>query len=134
MTTAPLSESYEEDTAAEATAGTGQEDQICRAPWAGTLTAASWIPEANVTGVASNNKTLNIRNRGQDGTGTTIMASLALGSGTNCVAFDEKALTLSGTGANLNCAEGDIISYSTTVGGTGMTLPEGKARITLSRS
>lgn len=134
MTTAPLSESYEEDTAAEATAGTGQEDQVCRAPWAGTLTAASWIPEANVTGVASNNKTLNIRNRGQDGTGTTIMASLALGVGTNCVAFDEKALTLSGTAANLNCAEGDIISYSTTVTGTGMTLPEGKARITLSRS
>jgi hypothetical protein len=133
-TSAPLTESFEMPLPAEATAGTGQEAQLCVAPWAGTLAAASYIPEANVTGVATNNKSLTIRNRGAAGSGNTVMATLALGAGTNATAFDEKDIPLSGTPANLAFNQGDVLTFQSTVGGTGMTLPEAKARVTLSRS
>lgn len=131
---APLTEDYEISLAAEGTAGTGQEAQICVAPWAGTLAAAYYVPEANVTGVASNNKAINVRNRGAAGSGNTIMATLTFGVGTNGVAFDESTVALSGTAANLNFNQGDVLTASSTVNGTGMTLPEGKVRVTLSRS
>ena len=131
---APLTEDYEVSLAAEATAGTGQEAQICTAPWAGTLVAASYTPEAAVTGIASNNKSLTIRNRGTSGAGSTVMAALPLGVGVNPAAFDEAPLTLSATPSNLAVAPGDVVTYQSTVSGTGMALPEGKVRITLSRS
>lgn len=131
---APLTEDFEVSLAAEATAGTGQEAQLCVAPWAGTLASATYIPEANVTGVASNNKAINVRNRGSAGSGATIMATLTFGAATNGVAFDESALALSGTPANLAFNQGDVLTASSTVNGTGMTMPEGRVRVTLSRS
>ena len=131
---APLTEDYEVAMSAEGTAGTGQEQQICVAPWAGTLAGATYIPEAAVTGVATNNKSVNVRNRGAAGSGTTIMATLTFAAGTNGVAFDESTVALSGTAANLNFNQGDVLTASSTVNGTGMTLPEGKVRVTLSRS
>src|SRR5262245_7753760 len=131
---APLLQTYEVPLAAEATAGTGQEAQICVGPWAGTLVEAYYTPEAAVTGVATNNKAITIRNRGGVGTGTTTMASLTFGAGTNGVAFDESVVALSGTAANLVFAQGDVLTALSTVNGTGMTLPEGKVRVVLSRN
>jgi hypothetical protein len=133
-TSAPLTQTFEVSTAAEATAGTGQEAQLCVAPWAGTLTQAGYTPEAAVTGVASNNKSLTIRDRGAAGTGNTVMASTALGAGTNIAAFVEGVIALSGTAANLAFNAGDIITFQSTVTGTGMTLPEAKVRVILARS
>lgn len=131
---APLLQTYEVALAAEATAGTGQEAQLCVAPWVGTLVEAYYTPEAAVTGVASNNKAVTVRNRGAAGAGATTMATLTFGVGTNGVAFDEQALTLSGTPANVAFAQGDVLTAQSTVNGTGMTLPEGKLRVVLSRS
>jgi len=131
---APLLQTYEAALAAEATAGTGQEAQICVAPWAGTLVEAYYAPEAAVTGVVTNNKAVTVRNRGANGAGNTTMATLTFGAGTNGTAFDESALTLSGTPANVAFAPGDVITAQSTVNGTGMTLPEGKVRVVLSRS
>ena len=130
---APLLLTFEVPLAAEATAGTGQEAQLCVAPWAGTLAEAYYTPEAAITGVATNNKVMSIRNRGSAGAGATTMASLTFGAGTNGVAFDESTLALSGTPANLVFALGDVITAQSTVNGTGMTLPEGKVRVVLSR-
>jgi len=62
------------------------------------------------------------------------MASLALAAGTSPAAFVEAAITLSGTAANLNFNAGDILTFQSTVTGTGMTLPEAKVRVVLSRS
>jgi hypothetical protein len=131
---APLTQTYEVPLAAEATAGTGQEAQICVAPWAGTLAEAYYTPEAAVSGVAINNKAITIRNRGTTGVGATTMATLTFGAGTNGAAFDESPLALSGTPANLVCGLGDVITAVSTANGTGMTLPEAKVRVVLSRS
>lgn len=131
---APLLQTYEVSLAAEATAGTGQEAQVCVAPWAGTLAEAYYTPEAAVTGVVTNNKAITIRNRGGAGTGNTTMATLTFGVGTNGVAFDESPVALSGTPSNLAFSPGDVITAQSTVNGAGMTLPEGKVRVVLSRS
>lgn len=132
--THPLVRTYEAHMDAEGTAGTPSEAVICRAPFAGTLSAARYIPEADITGVATNNKAVRIRNRGSDGNGTTVMAELVFASGTNATDFTASTVTLSGTAANLACAAGDIITCQTVVNGTGMTLPAGKVEIDLSRS
>jgi hypothetical protein len=131
---APLLQTYEAALAAEATAGTGQEAQLCVAPWPGTLAEAYYTPEGAITGVATNNKAITVRNRGAAGAGATVMATLTFGAGTSGVAFDESALTLSGTPANVAFAQGDVITAQSTVNGTGMTLPEGKVRVVLSRA
>ncbi len=130
---APLLQTYEAFMETEATAGTGQEQQICVAPWAGTLAEAYYAPEAPVTGVVTNNKMLTVRNRGQAGAGATTMATLTFGAGTNGVAFDESPMTISAS-PNNGFAAGDVITAQSTVNGTGMTLPEGKVRVVLSRS
>ena len=131
---APLLQTYEVALAAEATAGTGQEAQLCVAPWAGTLVEAYYAPEAAVTGVVTNNKAVTVRNRGAAGSGNTTMATLTFGAGTNGAAFDESTVALSGTAGNLVFAQGDVLTAQTTVNGTGMTLPEGKVRVVLSRN
>lgn len=130
---APLLQTYEVSLAAEATAGTGQEAQVCVAPWAGTLAEAYYTPEAAVTGVVTNNKAITIRNRGAAGAGATTMATLTFGVGTNGVAYDESAMTVAASPSNA-FASGDVITAQSTANGAGMTLPEGKVRVVLSRS
>jgi hypothetical protein len=93
-----------------------------RVPFAGIVQAVRLLPLAAVTGAASPaSRTYTLVNRGQDGSGSTAVATLNLVSGTNLVAFDERAVPLSGTAANLNVAEGDVLELrSAPVGGTGL--------------
>lgn len=100
---------------------------IGEANTAGRVTSVSYTAEAAVTGAASPaSRTLSVVNKGTDGLGSTTVASLALVSGVNLVAFDEKAITLSGTAANLVVAVGDELAWvSTAVGGTGLVDPGG---------
>jgi hypothetical protein len=80
-------------------AAVAQDQAIGRSPITGTVVGASVISEAAVTANGTNFRTIRVLNKGQDGLGTTVVASLALDTpGTdNLVAFDEKALDLSGT-------------------------------------
>lgn len=109
---------------------------ICEAPFAGELTEASLIPDTNITGAASPaSRTYTIVNKGLDGNGTTVMATLALVSGVNPLDFDETAFTLSVVAGAVECVEGDIIAVtSAAVGGTGLADPGGAVSIVLSRS
>jgi hypothetical protein len=50
------------------------------------------------------------------------MAAKAFVTGEDAVAFDEEAITLSGTPANLNAAEGDIINVVKTHASTGTAI------------
>jgi hypothetical protein len=52
----------------------------------------------------------------------------------NAAADDEKAITLSGTAANLVLAQGDTVIWNSTHVGTGITDPGGLVAVTLSRS
>lgn len=109
---------------------------IGEAPFAGTVTAVTYAADAAVTGAASPaSRTVSLINKGQSGAGTTVVASLALLGGVNLVAFDEKALTLSATAADLVIVAGDILAWSSApVGGTGLVDPGGLVDITVSRT
>lgn len=105
------------------------------APFAGTITAATYTPDAQLTGADTESRTLTIVNKGQDGNGTTNIATKAFVNAVNANDFDETALTLNATAANLVVAAGDVLAFvSTHVGSTGLADPGGKVRVTISRT
>jgi hypothetical protein len=107
---------------AQGTAGTVQDYVIGEAESGGTVTSVSLVPEAAVTANATNYRTFRVINKGQSGAGSTVVASFATDtvSTDDLVAFDEKALDLSGTAANLVLAAGDVLVADETVAGTGV--------------
>lgn len=131
---APLVRTIEEGVPAVSTVGNDDDTVIAQAPFAGTVTAVNYVPEAAITGAATNNRTISLVNKGQAGSGTTVVASLNFGNGTNATANNEVALTLSATAADLVIAEGDTLQWRSTHIGTGIADPGGLARVTVSRS
>lgn len=130
--TAPLVRTVEEGVAAAATAA-GDDTVIGQAPFDATVTVVEYVPEAAITGVATNTRRVELVNRGQDGAGTTVVASLQFDSGVNATANNERAITLSGTAANLLLAAGDTLQWRSIAVGTGLADPGGLARVTLAR-
>lgn len=116
------------------TAGNDASTPAVEAPFDGTVTGVTYVPAATITGAATNNRTVSLVNKGQDGSGTTVVASLNFGNGTNAAAFDEKAITLSVTAADLVVAAGDELAWLSTHIGTGITDPGGRVEVTFSRS
>lgn len=112
------------------TAGTAKECTIGRAPFAGTITAVTFLPATAITGAATNYFTLNVRNRAQDGAGTKVPAALAFSNGVNASVHDEKTITLSATASDLTVAAGDIITVEKAVSGTGLACPDGLVVVT----
>lgn len=106
------------------------------APFTGKVAGVTYTPTAAVTGAASPaSRTLSVINRGQAGAGSTVVASLALVAGVNLVAFDERALTLSATAADLQVVAGDVLEFrSAPVGGTGLVDPGGTVEVTFERN
>lgn len=131
---APLIRPVEQDIPAVSTAGNDDDTVVCAAPFTGTVTAVEYIPETTITGAATNNRTVSLVNKGQDGSGSAVVATLSFGSGTNAAGADSKTIPLSGTAANLNVAEGDVLVWRSVHVGTGIADPGGLARVTISRS
>ena len=132
--TAPLQRVIEADVPAVGTAGNDDDTIIGQAPFACTVTAVEFVPEAAITGAATNNRTVSLINKGQAGSGTTVVASLNFASGINASAADEKAITLSATPADLVLAAGDTLLWRSLHILTGITDPGGLVRVTLARS
>lgn len=114
-------------------AGASGSDSL-RAPVAGVVTSVTYIPAATITGATTNNRTVSVVNRGQAGAGTTVVATLTFASGVNAPAFDEKAIPLSATAADLVVAVGDVLEFRSVFAGTGIADPGGTVNLTLSRS
>jgi len=107
---------------------------VCEAPQTGTISRVTYTPSAAITGANTNSRTLTVTNRGAAGSGTTVVATLALTSGVNAAADAEKAVTLSGTAANLNVTQGDVITFeSTHVGSSGLADPGGLVIVEFTR-
>lgn len=105
------------------------------APFAGTVTAAEIIAAAALTGANTESRTFQLHNRGQAGSGTTLVASKAFTSGVNAAADDATSLTLSATAADLVVAAGDVLEFTSLhVGATGLAAPKALGRITFSRT
>ena len=134
MTTAPFVQVIERNVPAVSTAGNDDDTVLGQAPFACTVTSVQYVPEAAITGAATNNRTVSLVNKGQAGAGTTTVASLAFDNGVNAVANDEKTITLSVTAANLVLAAGDTLLWRSIHVATGITDPGGVVRVTLSRS
>lgn len=105
-----------------ATAATVDEFAAFRAPFDLEVTAVRYLPSAALSGVTATEVTLAVINKDQDGAGTDEMASLSFVTGTDAVAFDEKDIPLSGTVANRDASEGDVISIAKTITSTGLAL------------
>lgn len=134
MTTAPFVQVIERNVPAVSTAGNDDDTVLGQAPFACTVTSVQYVPEAAITGAATNNRTVSLVNKGQAGAGTTTVASLSFDNGVNAVANDEKTITLSVTAANLVLAAGDTLLWRSIHVATGITDPGGVVRVTLSRS
>jgi hypothetical protein len=98
-----------------------------------TVSAVSYIPVSTITGANTNTRTIALVNKGAAGAGTTSVASLALTSGNNITGFDEGALTLSATAADLVVTSGDVLAFTSTHAASGLADPGGKVRVTLVR-
>lgn len=119
-----------------AAAAAAQDEVIGKAPFAGEVSRATIIPEAALTADAANNRTFRLVNKGQAGTGTTVIASYQSNvGGGNLVAFDEKELTLQGAqgSATRQVAEGDVLALDEVVAGTGVAHSGYEAVVEISR-
>lgn len=117
-----------------ATVGNSDSDEIAIAEYNGTVTAVTYTPDTTITGAATNNRTVQLVNKGQTGAGSTVIASLNFASGTNATAGDEKTITLSGTPANLNVVAGDVLEWQSNAVGTGIADPGGLVKVTIDRT
>lgn len=132
--TAPLVQKLQRSVPAAA-ATADSEVNVADAPFAGTVTAVTYIVDTVLTGADTNSRTVVLVNKGQAGAGTTVVATKAFTSGVNAAADDETTITLSATAANLVVAAGDILAWqSTHVGGSGLADPGGLAIVEVTRS
>ena len=113
--------------------GTTSEFAFARAPFKGTVKAVRYMTDALITGVNTNTRKVAVRNKGQSGAGTTEAAGLQFNSGVNAAAYDETAVTLSGTTANLDVNEGDVVAWRSEAIGTGLADPGGVVEIVFAR-
>lgn len=118
------------DVAGQATAGTADEFVIGPVPFRAVVTAVRFTPKATITGAATNNFSLSLRNRGAAGAGTALVtAAKTFASGTNAPAFIADALTVTPANANVNA--GDVLTLERLVNGSGLAMPAGAVTVTL---
>jgi hypothetical protein len=110
---------------ASAAANADASGRYVAAPYDGKVTGAGIIAAAAITGANTDSRTVEVRNRGQAGSGTTLVANKAFTSGVNAAADTVTALTPTATAADLVVAAGDILEIlSVHVGSTGLAGPE----------
>ncbi|GLY55215.1 hypothetical protein [Lentzea sp. NBRC 102530] len=113
----------------QSTAGNADEWSGVKVPFRCRIVAARWIPAAAVTADGSNYFTLNLRNRGSDGSGSNLPASRSYAA-TNSTAFVSEDMTLGASGIR-NLAEGDVLTVSKVNTGTGLACPDGVVQVTV---
>ncbi len=126
----PITQRLESNFAAQGTAATTGSTTIGEVQQNGAVTAATLTFNTTLTGAATNNRVFTVQNKGQDGTGTTSVATVTFGNGTNAASNDEFAMTLGTT----TVAEGDILALVETVNGTGATHGGGRVQVEVTRS
>jgi hypothetical protein len=73
---APFTQAIEQQVPGMATAGTDDSTVVGRAPFDGTVSSVTYTPDAAITGANTNTRAVRLRNRGQAGSGTTVIAEL----------------------------------------------------------
>lgn len=106
---------------------------VAEAPEDGTVTGVSYTPDAAATGATGTKRTYTLVNRGQDGSGTTVVATFDGITGANLVAGDEKDFTLSVVANATNVTAGDELALAEAVTSTGTANPGGLLQVTIAR-
>lgn len=115
-------------------AGSDLNTVLGKVPFDGTVTGVEYLPLTAITGADTNTRSITAKNAGQAGSGTTAVATLALASGVNAAAKTGKAVTLSGTAANLDVVKGDVLYWESTHAASGLADPGGVVRVTITRA
>lgn len=108
-----------------------RDDAVVRVPFAGTITAVAVIPDQAIAGADTNSMSFSLINKGLTGGDTRVAASKAYTNTVNVAAYDEDALTVSGTAANAACVAGDVLALSHIKVGTGLTTPDGLVKVSI---
>lgn len=108
----------------QATAGTVDNWPVFVAPAKVKVTGVKFVPADAITANATNYSVYTLTNK-QAGAGAVAVASRSWAA-TNSVASTPEAFTLNATEANLVLAEGDSLEIVKTIGGTGLTIPDGR--------
>ena len=116
------------------TAGNSLLTMLGRESYARTVTAVNYIPTAALSGANTNSRTLNLRKRGADGTGTTVVASLALVSGVDLVDNVPKALTLSVVAGALELLANEVLEWESLAVSSGIVDPGGLVEVSYIRA
>jgi hypothetical protein len=115
-----------------ATAGNSLNTNVYVAPRAATISAVTYVPVSAITGANTNTRSVSLVNKGQTGSGSTVVATLQFNSGVNAGASAMTSVTLSGTAANRVVAAGDVLQWQSAAVGTGIADPGGLVLISLS--
>lgn len=129
---APLTTTLDVAIPPQPTAATDEATVAFAAPFDATVTGVRFTPEAAMTGSATA-RFLRLRNRGQSGALGVTIAERELVAGQNPAAFDEYTITLSGTAANLDVAQGDILEWFSDAISTGIADPGGRLAVDFAR-
>ena len=104
------------------------------AEFAGKILNVGHIPIAAITGASTNHRKISVINKGSGGLGAVEMAALAYDNGVTAAAYDKKNVPVSGTAADLEFAEGDVIVVYSSTPGSGIADPGGAVLIKIERS
>lgn len=123
--TAPFARAHQMVVQPVSTVGNSLNTPIYVCPQDGTVSSVTYTTVTAITGANTNTRSVSLVNKGQDGSGSTVIATLQFNSGVNTTAGNETAITLSGTAANLNVVAGDVLQWQSTAVGTGIADPGG---------
>lgn len=130
----PLERKYEHPVQPVTTVGNDLRMPVAVAVESETVIGVEYVPVSTQNGADTNSRTLNLYNRGTDGTGTTLVATLALTAGVNLTDNDAKTIALSGTAANLLLTAGQVLEWESLHVGTGIADPGGLVRVMTRRT
>jgi hypothetical protein len=92
---------------------------VFKAPFAGTITAAYFLPAVAVTGHDNNRRDIELYRGTPAGSFGGVAANIDFTASNGAFAHTEKAFTLSSTAANLALSEGDYVLFKSDTNGTG---------------
>lgn len=130
--TAPFGASRQMAVQPQTTVGNDTNTNVLIVQSDGTVSAVTYTPVTAITGANTNTRSVSLVNKGTDGTGTAVIATIQYNSGVNAAASDESTVTLSATPANLLVTAGQVLQWQSTHIGTGIADPGGLVAITIS--
>jgi hypothetical protein len=90
----------------------------------GTINSVEFIPNWNLTGAATNNRTFTLFNKRTTGTGTTVIAQVSMTAGASMTRAVPFSLSITSAGAAV--APGDILMWESLHIGSGIADPGGR--------